>query len=138
MVQMVGRILRAIGESERTISQMEKLLSPPDRYLYALDTLALVGMADDSHLSIKPRRPEWRELIPPLLKEAEPYKGEITRLVREREKGSCLHCSHWHPLNDSFGVCDLASGICGRLYGCERAETNHIEKSYLRSRDYEP
>ncbi len=128
---MVRKALRAIGESEHTISQMEKALPPPDRYLHALDTLALVEMADDGHLSIKPRRPEWRELIPPLLKEAEPYKGEITRLVREREKGSCLHCSHWHPLNDSFGICDLASGICGMLYGCERFEPQLTERNHI-------
>ena len=115
----LGRILQALGE-ERLISRIEELLSPPQRYLFVLDTLAHVQSSPDGHLSIKPRRPEWEKLIPPLLKEAEPYKEEIYKLVKQREQKACLHCSHWHPLDGLFGICDLMPGVCGRHYGCNK------------------
>ena len=118
MVSGLEKAIRAIGE--KGLPHSLETLPPPERYLFVLDTLAYVQSSPDGRLLIRPRRPEWRELIPPLLKEAEPYKGEITQLVREREKGACLHCSHWHPLDDSFGLCDLMPGVCGRLYGCNK------------------
>ena len=119
---MVREILRSIGE-KALLHSLEALL-PPERYLFVLDTLAIVKSTPDGRLSIKPRRSEWRELIPPLLEEAEPHKGKITRLVKAREEGACLHCKHWHPLDDSWGICDLMPGICGRLYGCNKFQAS--------------
>ena len=109
-------IMAKIGEE--TLTPRLEAFPPPERYLLILDILALVRSAPNGKLWFKPRRPEWAEFIPPLLEEANPYKEEIYKLVKQREQKACLHCSHWHPLDDSFGICDLMPGICGRLYEC--------------------
>ena len=91
--------------------------------LYLLDCFAVVELdkkGDRLLLTVREKSEAWREALQEIVRACDPYKGEILELVREREKRACLHCSHWHPLDDSFGLCELMPGICGRLYGCER------------------
>ena len=124
---MWRRILEAIGEEE-TIPQAEKHLLPSERYLYAMDTVALVQTVPDGKLQVKVRKPEWAKLIPPLLEAAEPYRDEICRKVWIREsQGICMLCSLWTPLNEDgdFGVCRLLPGITGRLFGCPSFTPTH-------------
>jgi len=121
MVKALDKTLEVIGE-EATSNRLKRLLSPPEQYLFVLDTIALVRFAPGGRLHITPRKPEWKELLNPLLSEAEPYKKEIYRLVREREGKACFKCLHWHPLDGSFGICDLLLALCGRFYSCDKFE----------------
>jgi len=107
-----------LGEGDGFIRRLSTL-PEPEALLYLLDCFAIVKMDGDG-LEISPRRREWKEIAWEVTEACRPHRSEILHLVRHRERKACLHCAHWHPLDDSFGLCDLMPGICGRLYGCSR------------------
>ena len=104
---------------------LSKAPSKAHALLYLLDCFAVVRLdrkGDRLLLAVREKSEAWKEALHEIVRACDPYKDEILKLVREREKRTCLHCIHWHPLDESFGLCALTPGVCSRLYGCGKFE----------------